>query len=949
MTDILKIDVKDENLRQIFNKNPFYIDIKGSINICQIRCGQTFQNNNVNIASMTNVGKVLILNPDINEKVNASIKLAFDTSNSNVDDEGNSQYELKNIFFTTPSFHRINGELSDFESYIVYASTQENGNILFSVICTLYNGVSNIPTDNHELLTYKLFDELFLNNNTIPQKFGTKPIEVPQNIDISELMPQKGNQSFYEYVNPNNPNVNIRIYQKKLNISNNALEKLKAVLTPGALNNDLKLTISQQINPNDGLFFFFSKDLTNNYKNFMKENVNKKISEKDTFTELEEKNNTEEEIEDEDFLSQIENDQTTQQKEKFTSDDEITMEDLKNNKIYEINSDNGLTTNTYNSLEDLKSKNEDYDENEILNAVNKFPYKTYKNSLWRLDYKLIVKKNDNEEVTVYSIDDVIFYMNKESKNNKISINDIWKAFKKNIKINKYKIEFKYSIDKTNSTFDNIISSIALWVVLLILFIFYQIIYYALNINYQKIDLDNNDILVQKNMENLAAYRTWINLIFIFQIIFISIFSLTSISGVNMSNKKVNTLITLFSFLFILPLFIFIYKYSKLRSTFNNPVISYIESISIPLFFNDLKDKDKDNSITFSKLKSFLFSPFSKSNIQNGGNGGNTSPPPPLSPEPQAQNNKQSEQQINGKPFYPNLNSNSINDDIESNIFKQTEDLKNSFISNDINKQNMNTILYLFLGFACFLIILFCIFLKIDIRNKGVILFVILSSIFVCIPLYMLYYIFIRKYMTSSDTKTPVTSEQDILLFTNEQKNKGEESLIFTNDSNKQGEESLIFTNDSNKQGEESLIFTNEQKNQGNQNKQSEESLLFTNEQKNQIDQNKQSEESLLFTNKQTNQDVHNISVGQEQKSEFNPPIMMSHQGGLLEILKEINEKLNTVGGKVQNAGIKKKELRNYIEILEQFENSGLLNKEEKLNISQLLNTLNKNIIINKKK
>ena len=98
MTDILKIDVKDENLRQIFNKNPFYINIKGSINICQIRCGQTFQNNNVNIASMTNVGKVLILNPNINEKVSASIKLAFDTSNSNVDDEGNSQYEFKNIF-----------------------------------------------------------------------------------------------------------------------------------------------------------------------------------------------------------------------------------------------------------------------------------------------------------------------------------------------------------------------------------------------------------------------------------------------------------------------------------------------------------------------------------------------------------------------------------------------------------------------------------------------------------------------------------------------------------------------------------------------------------------------------------------------------------------------------------------------------------------------------------
>ena len=884
MTDILKIDVKDENLRQIFNKNPFYINIKGSINICQIRCGQTFQNNNVNIASMTNVGKVLILNPNINEKVSASIKLAFDTSNTNVDDEGNSQYEFKNIFFTTPSFHRINGELSDFESYIVYASTQENGNTLFSVICTLYNGVSNIPTDSHELLTYKLFDELFLNNNTIPEKFGTKPIESPQNIDISELMPEKGKQSFYEYVNPNNPNVNIRIYQEKLNISNNALEKLKKALTPGAINNDLKLTISQQINPNDGLFFFFSKDLTNNYKNFMNKNIKNNDSKKENFEDLK-KNNIEEEIEDDDddddILSELENDQTIDEKETFKSDN-IKLQDLRQNKIFEINSNNGSIINIFNSLEDLISKNENYDEDDILDAVNQFPNKIYKNSLWRVKYHLIIKKKENE-IKKISIDEVRSYINKENKNNKVNNKDVFQSLKKNKKLNKYEISFEYTIDKNISTFDNILTSVALWVVLLILFIFYQIIYYILNINYQKINLDDNDILVEEGMKKMAVYRTWINLIFIFQIICISTFSLISISGGNMSNIGVNTFIIIFSLLFILPLFIFIYKYSDLRLQYSNSYISYVESISLPLFLNDLKDKDW--MITFKNFWSFISSVFypDSSKEQCGGYESGTSPLTNLltnqGEEPLLFTNKQNnqgEEPLIGKPYYPN--SNIANNNI--NIFD-----KQQITFSKILNEHFYKIISLSLGFLSFLIILFCIFLKIDINNKGVFLFVVLSSIFACLPLYILY----NKYFSNT--------------------NNGEKSLIETKLQKNQGEESLLFTNEQNDQGEESLLFTNEQNNQG------EESLLFTNEQKN------QDEESLLFTN---------------------------DKGGLLEILNEINKKLNTLGGRVQNAGIKKKELRNYIEILKQFENSGLLNEKEKSNINQLLKTLNENIINNKK-
>ena len=86
MTDTLKLAVSDDKLSDIINNNPFYIDIKGSVNICLIRCGQDIENcNSVNFESMTNYGKILVLNPkDANSQ--CKIKLAFDTSNENIND-----------------------------------------------------------------------------------------------------------------------------------------------------------------------------------------------------------------------------------------------------------------------------------------------------------------------------------------------------------------------------------------------------------------------------------------------------------------------------------------------------------------------------------------------------------------------------------------------------------------------------------------------------------------------------------------------------------------------------------------------------------------------------------------------------------------------------------------------------------------------------------------------
>ncbi len=40
MADVLEFQIKDEFFKNITKGNPYYIDIKGSVNICLIRCGQ---------------------------------------------------------------------------------------------------------------------------------------------------------------------------------------------------------------------------------------------------------------------------------------------------------------------------------------------------------------------------------------------------------------------------------------------------------------------------------------------------------------------------------------------------------------------------------------------------------------------------------------------------------------------------------------------------------------------------------------------------------------------------------------------------------------------------------------------------------------------------------------------------------------------------------------------
>jgi len=278
MTDILNLQVKDESLNNVISNNPYYIDIKGSVNICLIRCGQEIEKcNNINFSTMTNYGKILVLNPDPNSTSNSTcnIKLAFDTTNDNTNNNGSANYKFEKAFFTVPSFHKLNGQIFDMETFLVFSCVQKNGNILYVCLCTLSSGTNNVQSNDWKLLNYKLMNELFSKNNTVPEMYGTSEINgIPNPVDLSNFIPKEGFRNFYDYTHPSNTKVNFRIYQNPLSVSNDIITILKTKLTPGNIYTNLRNAISKTINPTEGLFFYFSEDLTNRYKNLDANNQN---------------------------------------------------------------------------------------------------------------------------------------------------------------------------------------------------------------------------------------------------------------------------------------------------------------------------------------------------------------------------------------------------------------------------------------------------------------------------------------------------------------------------------------------------------------------------------------------------------------------------------------------------------------------------------------------------
>ena len=276
MADILNFDVQKDNILQdVTNGNPYYINIQGSVNICHIRCGQKIEAcNDVNFASMTNYGKILVLNPQSGTNSKCKIQLAFDSSNTNINDDGGADYKFQKAFFTVPSLHRLNDKIHDMETFLIFSSTQKNGNVLYIILCVLNDGTGSIPQGN-TLLNYRLLDSLFTQNNKVPDTFGTSAINgIPNPVDISNFIPPEGMRNFYDYTHPLNTKVNFRVFQNNMLISNSTLDILKSKLVPGDIYTNFKTYIGNSLNPKSGLFFYFSRDLTAEYNSYSRNNKN---------------------------------------------------------------------------------------------------------------------------------------------------------------------------------------------------------------------------------------------------------------------------------------------------------------------------------------------------------------------------------------------------------------------------------------------------------------------------------------------------------------------------------------------------------------------------------------------------------------------------------------------------------------------------------------------------
>jgi hypothetical protein len=157
----------------------------------------------------------------------------------------------------------------DMETFLIFSSIQKNGNILYICLCTLSSGTSSLPANDPKLLNFTLMNELLSKNNTVPEMYGTNEIKtVPNPVDLSNFIPPEGYRNFYDYTHPSNTKVNFRVYQTPMNVSNEVLNILKSKLTPGNIFTNFQAAITQTLNPVDGLFFYFSEDLTNRYKGY---------------------------------------------------------------------------------------------------------------------------------------------------------------------------------------------------------------------------------------------------------------------------------------------------------------------------------------------------------------------------------------------------------------------------------------------------------------------------------------------------------------------------------------------------------------------------------------------------------------------------------------------------------------------------------------------------------
>lgn len=599
------------DLQNIFTNNsnavnpllPFGIHIKGGVNVSVTKSGHTFKNSdNVSISAVRNYGKILVMTPN---KKDSELILHYDARNEQADQDGSGKYKLKYICFTCPSTIKIGDSESDMQSYLVYS----NDNGLYCVVCTLYRNAA--PYDN---LANSLLSTLL--NNSIPKK-GQGSIST--SVNITDFLPQN-KKDYYEFIHteedskPVKEKILVKVFAKKVNISSIAINTLKEKLFDSASNctynnfND-SLNSILTLNPQN-LNIFHVPDIGLSQVESTKEkmsNIEKSIKEDQT---EEEEYDVEEEST---LIEKLTKANLEEKKEKFinfTDDLLVYKIDIKDGSPKKVFNNPDATSSEklvdYIGFKELLVRNKDYEEDELKRAINEFPNYIYKNAYWCINYKLRLYKSigdsdtnsDFEIIDVDTIDEAIKKIGSGTKE------EVFYAMKNfpNIAVDEYYISYYYPVSNSQNTYVKVMYILLCVMILLFNFIYYRYIYYVTNNDYGDISMDDDEIINDENLKQLASWRLLINIVFFIQIIATTIYSIFKMTRNLSANDDT------FNLVFVICCIITLFStlvYGYLRLHFNDEKVSFAENRSLKLLLENGEDEDDGFINYLSKAGSLM--------------------------------------------------------------------------------------------------------------------------------------------------------------------------------------------------------------------------------------------------------------------------------------------------------------------------------------------------------
>ena len=628
------------DLSDIFtnNKNtvnpilPFGFKIQGEVNICVSKCGHTLNKcEDLKIENVINYGKMLVMVP---KNKDCELTLDFDFKSGNINSELNKIYKLIYITFSCPSLIQIGDSNCDLQGFFIF----KNQEGLYCILSTLYRGVQS----QYDILANSLLSSLL--NNNIPSSGSGGGSSIP--INISDFFPQE-EKDYYQFSNTeknsntSKQNILIKLYSKKLNISQSIVNNLKNKLFKknSTCNYD-----------------FFNQNLLSNYSvlptnldiSYVKDHGNFKLcGVKEKMEDYNEKTIVEEEYEEEEpsIIDKLTKSNLEEKKESyinFTKDAKtlkiykisVTTEDGKQGipeKIFK-NPSGSLSEEyvDYISYHDLFIYFPDYDEAEIQKSINEFPTYAYKNAYWRTDYTIRLFKNDDKDSSTQNLsispsppintNTNFFTITEKSSIEKaasfiggdITQEDVFNSMKNfpNQHVNGYYVSYYYNKDtKTDNIYSKIMYIVYCVLIILLNFLFYRYIYFITNEDYENVSMKDDEIINNDDLKQLASCRLLFNLIFVFQIIMTIVYTILNLSNINSTPSIYSTILII---TLILTICLTLY-YGFLRLQFSNKKVSYAEHKSLKILLERNKEHHENNEEdenyilkVINLLKNYLF-------------------------------------------------------------------------------------------------------------------------------------------------------------------------------------------------------------------------------------------------------------------------------------------------------------------------------------------------------